>query len=78
MTAGSTASDERQALSEFAEQNGWRRDEHEHVDLYIRGLYQVQVVWQGDSAISGASHHEDSIMLAYTREPNKIRAWLAK
>lgn len=78
MTAGGTATDERQALSEFAAEKGWRREERERIDLYTRGPHQVQVVWRGNSAISGASHHEDSMMLAYTRELTKIHAWLTR
>ncbi|MGH3561042.1 MAG: hypothetical protein ACRDTN_04375 [Mycobacterium sp.] len=73
-----TATDERQALSQLAEQLGWQRREHERVDVYIRGLFHVHVVWRGTSAINGGSHYEDSILLSYTRDLAKIQGWLAK
>ncbi len=73
-----TATDERQALAELAEQSGWQRKEYQRVDVYIRGLFHVHVVWGGQNTVSGGSHHEDSVMLSYTRDLGKIQSWLAK
>jgi hypothetical protein len=73
-----TATDERQNLSELADHQGWQRNEYDRVDVYIRGLYHVHVTWHGSDAISGGSHHEDSILLSYTRNLGKVKGWLAR
>lgn len=73
-----TAVDERQTLSQLAQQFGWDRREHERVDVYIRRLFRVHVMWRGTDAINGGAHYEDSVLLAYTRDLAKIQAWLAK
>lgn len=73
-----TATDERQTLSRLAEQLGWQRKEYERVDVYIRGLYNVHVMWRDASKLNGGSHHEDTVLLSYTRDLAKIQGWLAK
>jgi hypothetical protein len=73
-----TATDERQTLSQLADHLGWQRNEYERVDIFIRGLHHVHVTWQGGDTISGGSHHEDATLLAYTRDLAKVKSWLAK
>jgi hypothetical protein len=73
-----TATDERQTLSDLADHLGWQRNEYDRVDVFIRGLFHVHVVWQGSSAINGGSHYDDSGLLSYTRDLAKIQSWLAK
>lgn len=73
-----TATDERQALSEFGEQFGWRRKEHDRADIYMRGASHVHVMWRDPGVLNGGSHYEDSVLLAYTRNLAKIQGWLAK
>lgn len=73
-----TDENERQALSQLAERLGWQRKEYERVDVYIRGLYNVHVIWRDAGKLNGGSHHEDSVLLAYTRDLAKIQGWLAK
>lgn len=73
-----TAIGERQALSQLAEQLGWRRSEYERVDVYIRGIYHVHVMWRDAGKLNGGSHHEDTILLSYSRELARIQGWLAK
>ena len=48
-----TAPDERTALAQATEAAGWRRRELDRVDVYLRGLARVRVIWQGNDAISG-------------------------
>lgn len=73
-----TATDQRQELHQLAEQHGWQRREHDRIDVYARGLTQVQVVWQGSSAISGASKYEDYVLYSYTRDLTRIQGWLTQ
>lgn len=76
--AKTTATDERQALSQLAEQSGWQRKEYERVDVYIRGIYQVRAIWRDAGKLNGGSHHEDTELMSYTRDLAKIQGWLAK
>lgn len=78
MSSETTATDAREALSERAEQFGWRRTARERVDIYGRGIYQVHAIWRDSSTLNGGSHYEDSVLLAYTTELAKIQSWLAR
>lgn len=73
-----TATDARTALAEVAEQLGWQRKKYDRVDVYIRGLYQVHAMWRDSRVLNGGSHHEDSVLLSYTRDLAKLQGWLAK
>lgn len=73
-----TATDQRQELHQLAEQNGWQRKERDRTDIYTRGPWQVHVLWQGTSAISGGSRYEDYILASYTRDLTAIQGWLTK
>ena len=73
-----TATDKRQSLADLAEGLGWQRREHQRVDVYSRGLFQVHAIWRDADRLNGGSHHEDSVMLAYTRDLAKLQGWLAK
>jgi hypothetical protein len=72
-----TATDQRQELSQIAEQHGWQRRELDRVDIYRRDATQVHVLWRGNSAISGGSRHEDYVLLSYTRDLGRIQGWLS-
>lgn len=78
MTIVNTATDERTALSQLAEQRGWQRKEYERVDVYLRGLFHVHAIWRDANKLNGGSHHEDSVLLTYTRDLAKVQSWLAK
>ncbi|MEB3050240.1 hypothetical protein KV112_10905 [Mycolicibacter sp. MYC123] len=78
MTSESTTTDLRQALSDQAEQLGWRRTRRERVDIYSRGIYHVHAMWRDDTVLNGGAHYEDTVLLAYTTEVGKIQSWLAK
>ena len=73
-----TATDERQTLASLADELGWQRRQYERVDVYNRGVHQVQVVWRGGDVVNGAAHYEDLILMTTTRDLGKIRSWLAK
>lgn len=73
-----TATDERAALAESAEQLGWRRNAYDRTDVYLRGNHRVHVMWRGTAAVNGGAHYEDGVLMTHTRELAKIRTWLAK
>jgi hypothetical protein len=73
-----SGTDERQALSEAGEQQGWQRRESGRTDVFLRDKYRIRVIWQGDEAISGASFFDDEMYELYTRDLAKVRAWLKK
>jgi hypothetical protein len=71
-----TAIDERTALAQATESAGWHRRAVERVDVYLRGIARVRVIWQGDDVISGGSRFQDDVMEQYSRDPNTIKGWL--
>ena len=73
-----SGTDERQALSEAGEEKGWHRRESDRVDVYHRDRYRVRVIWQGTGAISGASFFDNEMYESYTRDLDKVGAWLKK
>ncbi|GAC1399840.1 MAG: hypothetical protein NVSMB60_12530 [Mycobacterium sp.] len=73
-----TATDERQALADFAETAGWHRRNVERTDHYARGGIRVQVLWQGNEAMSGSSLYHDDNLTAYTRDLSTVQGWLTR
>jgi hypothetical protein len=73
-----TAPDERTALAQATQAAGWRRRELDRVDVYLRGLARVRVIWQGNDAISGGSRFHDDIMEQYSRDLTTVKGWLIK
>ena len=74
-----TATDERTALAESSEQQGWqRRALDDRVDVYTRGLIRIRLIWQGSDTISGASIFADEMYDNYTRDLDTVRAWLKR
>ncbi|MEO6795297.1 MAG: hypothetical protein ABI215_16335 [Mycobacterium sp.] len=78
MTSEITVTDVRQALSEQAEQLGWRRVRRERVDIYSRGIVHVHAMWRDGSTVNGGAQYEDSVLLNYTSELAKVQIWLSK
>lgn len=73
-----TEVDERQGLTQLAEQAGWQRHDTDRVDVFVRGSSRVRVIWRGTTAISGASIYHDDILTTYTRELPTVNGWLTK
>lgn len=73
-----SAVDERQALSERAEQSGWQRRVVDHVDVYTRGATRIRVIWSGEQKIAGGSLYQDDIMTTYTRDVKAIGVWFTR
>jgi hypothetical protein len=73
-----TATDERRNLGELAEQTGWQRTDLDRADRFIKGTVRIRVVWQGDTAISGATLYQDDIMTSYTRDVGTVSGWLKR
>ena len=68
---------ERQALAQFTEEKGWSRRVVGRVDVYVRGVARVRVIWRGDDAISGGSRYHDDGMEQYTRDLASVKGWLS-
>ncbi len=73
-----TTTDERQALADFAAENGWSRRDVERVDNYSRGDWRLRVIWRGTDAISGGAEYQEDILMTYTRDLATIRKWLQR
>lgn len=73
-----TATDERQALSVLAAQNGWQRRDRDRTDYYAKDATRVQVLWRGTSAISGGSLYHDDVLTTYSRELGTVKGWLKR
>lgn len=73
-----TTTDERQELGQLAESGGWQHRDLDRVDVYQRGTTRIRVVWQGSSAISGATLYHDDIMTTYTRDLAAVNGWLKR
>jgi hypothetical protein len=72
------AANERTALAEVSEGVGWHRRVDERVDVYVRGLVRVRVIWQGDDAISGSSRFQDDVMESYSLDLATVKGWLTR
>ena len=74
-----TATDERAALAQSSEEQGWRRRAiDDRVDVYSRGTIRIRLIWQGSSKLSGASIFVDEWYDNYTRDLGTVRAWLKR
>lgn len=72
-----TATNDRLALSELAEQSGWRRRQVDRTDFYRRGLREVELLFTADT-LNGGSLYEDLHLLTYTRDMSTIESWLTR
>jgi hypothetical protein len=72
------ATDERQALSQLAEESGWERRESDRIDVYVRDHARVRVLWRGPSAISGGSLYQDDVLMTHTRDLATVKGWFAR
>ena len=73
-----TTTDERHEVGQLAESGGWLHRDLDRVDVYQRGPNRIRVVWQGQTALSGATLYQDDIMTTYTRELATVNAWLKR
>jgi hypothetical protein len=73
-----TAVDQRQEQNQLAEQAGWRRNDLDRVDVYMRGDTRIRVIWRGTDAISGATLYQDDVMMTYTRDVPTVNSWLKR
>jgi UPF0042 nucleotide-binding protein len=74
-----TATDERAALAQSSEEQGWRRRAiDDRVDVYSRGAIRIRLIGQGSSKLSGASIFVDEWYDNYTRDLGTVRAWLKR
>lgn len=72
-----SATNDRQALSEIAEQSGWQRRQVDRTDFYRRGAREVEVLFTEDK-LNGGSLSEDLRMMTYTRDKATIEGWLTR
>ncbi|BBX92507.1 hypothetical protein H5U98_14640 [Mycolicibacterium boenickei] len=73
-----TTTDERHEISQLAESGGWLHRDLDRVDVYQRGTNRIRVVWQGRTALSGATLYQDDIMTTYTRDLATLNNWLKR
>lgn len=73
-----TTTDERHEIGQLAESGGWLHRDLDRVDVYQRGPNRIRVVWQGQTALSGATLYQDDIMATYTRELSTLSSWLKR
>jgi len=75
----STVTDERSALAQSNEEQGWvRRAVDDRVDIYTRGTIRIRLIWQGNSKLSGASIFVNEWYDNYTRDLATVRAWFKR
>ncbi|HZQ31093.1 MAG TPA: hypothetical protein VFB19_05100 [Mycobacterium sp.] len=72
-----SATTDRQALAELAEQSGWQRRELDRTDFYRRGRRDIELRFTEDT-LNGGALFEDLSMLTYTRDMATIQGWLTK
>lgn len=72
-----SATNDRQTLSETAEQSGWQRRQLDRTDFYRRGSREVEVFFTADK-LNGGSLYEDLHLLTHTREKAKVESWLTR
>jgi hypothetical protein len=72
-----SATNDRQALSEIAEQAGWQRRQVDRTDFYRRGIRDVEVLFTEDK-LAGGGLYEDLKLLTYSRDMDTIHGWLTK
>jgi len=72
-----SATNDRQALSEIAEQSGWRRRQVHRTDFYRRGAREVEVLFTEDK-LTGGSLYEELHLLTHTRDRPTVEGWLTK
>ena len=72
-----SATNDRQALSEIAEQAGWQRRQVDRTDFYRRAGREVEVFFTADK-LNGGTLYEDLHLRTYTRERSTIEDWLTR
>ncbi|MDT5093323.1 MAG: hypothetical protein QOH60_2686 [Mycobacterium sp.] len=72
-----SATNDRQALAELAEQSGWQRRQVDRTDFYRRGIREVEVLFTGDK-LNGGSLYEDLSLLTHTRDMSMVQSWLTR
>ena len=70
--------DLRSELAETTAAAGWNRRVDDRVDVYLRGMTRVRVIWQGNDAISGGSRYQDDALETYSRDLDTVKGWLSR
>ena len=73
-----STTDLRSELAETTAAAGWDRRVDDRVDVYLRGLTRVRVIWQGNDAISGGSRYQDDALETYSRDLDTVKGWLSR
>lgn len=73
-----SATNDRQALSEIAEQSGWERSKQlDRTDFYRRGARKVELLFTADK-LNGGTLYDDVHLLTHTRDRATIESWLTR
>ena len=70
--------DLRSELAETTAAAGWNRRIDDRVDIYLRGLTRVRVIWQGNDTISGGSRYQEDVLETYSRDLDTVKGWLSR
>ena len=68
---------DRQTISELAEQSGWQRRQLDRTDFYRRGGREVEVFFTAEK-LNGGTLYEDLHLLTHTRDKEKVEGWLTR
>lgn len=72
-----SATNDRQELSEIAEQSGWERRQLDRTDFYRRGARKVEILFTADK-LNGGTLYDDVHLLTHTRDRATIESWLTR
>jgi hypothetical protein len=70
-----SATNDRQAIAEIAEQSGWQRRQLDRTDLYRRGVLDVEVLFTADM-LNGGTLYEHQHLRTHTRDKATVEGWL--
>ena len=70
--------DLRSQLAEATAAAGWHRRIDDRVDVYLRGLTRVRVIWQGNDAIRRGSRYQEDALETSSRDLDTVKGWLSR
>ena len=73
-----TAVDERRGPEQLAEQAGWRRNDLDRIDLYLRGDRPDPGDLAGPATHQWCDPDHDDMLMTYTRELPTVSGWLKR
>jgi hypothetical protein len=72
-----SATNDRQAIAQIAEQSGWQRRQLDRTDFYRRGVNDVEVLFTVDK-LNGGTLYEQLHLRTHTRDKATVESWLTR